>query len=57
MSHLQKEKEVLILDAYLNDADNGIKTIANKLDVSEYSVHKVVNKYISTLKSNNETTN
>lgn len=54
MSHLEKEKSVLILDAFLNDKNNEVKTIANKLGVTEHSVHKVINKYLNGLNVNHE---
>ena len=42
---MDKDLETNIILHFLNQSDNGFKTIADKYNVSVYFVKKIVNKY------------
>lgn len=53
-NNLQSEKEVIVLDAFLNDHDNTENAIASKTGLEKSTVRKIINKYIKGLKVNAE---
>lgn len=53
-NNLQSEKEVIVLDAFLNEHDNTENAIANKTGLEKSTVRKIINKYIKGLKVNAE---
>lgn len=46
MQELENKKEAIILNLFLTEKENSVKTISEKSGLLEQTVHRVINKYL-----------
>ena len=46
MQELENKKEAIILNLFLTEKENSVKSISEKSGLLEKTVHRVINKYL-----------